>query len=66
MISVDCDLGLESLDYQFLSVMGCFINQVNEFFCPLHLKKIGVLKFACYDSAYQNCLDTVVSLSCYI
>ena len=42
MISVDCDMGLESLDYQFLSVIGCFINQVNESFCPLHLQKIGV------------------------
>lgn len=39
MIYVDCDTGLESLDYQLVSVMECFISQINESFCPLHTKK---------------------------
>lgn len=39
-IYVDCDMGLESAwVYQLTLVMGCFVIEINESFCPLHKKK---------------------------
>lgn len=38
IINGGCDTGLETHDYQFVSVMGCVISQVNES-VPTYKKK---------------------------